>query len=680
MLVVGDNTNEAGDQVDKTTSSYKVQDALKGKMEDYASIALSSINVLETVPKILKKFGEEVKSLVSLDATFQRLIYLDEESAKINKTLGLGAQKADEFRKLIIDTSAKYAELGLGLDQIGKDYIALSNVFNTNISVSDETLTELAATTLVTGQKGDALAKAFRQVGVDVAGIAPRMMDVTEAAKQAGVSVGSVASGVVANISKLNLYNFEGGVKGLAKMSAQASRLGIDMKSIFTLTEKVFNPEGAIEVAAAMQRLGVATGALVDPLRLMDLSQNDPAELQNQIVNMTKDFVRFNKDLGEFQILPGEKRRLREIAQALGMTSDELAGMALNASNLDYKMKQIKFAPGTSKEDREMIATLAQINKDGIAEVKVKEIDKKTGEWTGEYEMVNAAELNETQLKELKESQKLQGATMEEIAIKQQGELEGLNNKVGAIKTAVAFGVTRTSAAQGLYKMGTTGVKNALFADETNPDGVVPKSFRDAENVGKAMQSALEAVNPEFVNLKRNINDVNKVTEISAKIGQSAIDLLTKMGESASDLLTNLDITKLKSLGGDVLTKIMGTSVNGTNVGGGGTNSSTVNSSVNSNITNTSLSNSNSVNSSLNNTDNLNAPKPQELNLNEKVTVDVNVNLDPAAKDQALTYLINQELTKFFSNDGGNKNIAFVLNEIAKQKTQNNLVQSNVPQ
>ena len=668
----GDNTNEAdGDDAKIVSRGTAIDKDLQGHMETYAATALSSINILETVPKILTRLGTELKNLVSLEATLTRLIYLDEESAKINKTLGLGAQKADEFRKLIIDTSAKYAELGLGLDQIGKDYIALSNVFNTNISISDETLTELAATTLVTGQKGDVLAKAFRQVGVDVAGIAPRMMEVTEAAKQAGVSVGSVSAGVVANISKLNLYNFEGGVKGLAKMSAQASRLGIDMKSIFTLTEKVFNPDGAIEVAAAMQRLGVATGALVDPLRLMDLSQNDPAELQNQIVNMTKDFVRFNKDLGEFQILPGEKRRLREIADALGMTSDELAGMALNASNLEYKMKQIKFAPGTSKEDREMIATLAQINKDGIAEVKVKEIDKKTGEWTGEYEMVNAAELNETQLKELKESQELKGATMEEIAIKQQGELEGLNNKVGAIKTAIAFGVTRTSAAQGLYSAGTTGLKNALFQDENNPNGIIPKSARDAENVGKAMQAALEVVNPLFKTLKTNINDINEVTKISAKIGQSAIDFFK-----------DFDLDKLTGLGTKVLNKVMGTSTNVANVGGGGTNSSIVNSSV-SNTTNASLSNSNSVNSSLNNssilnTDNSNALKPQEVTLNEKVDVNVNVTLDPALKDQALKSLMDMALTKYFGPEGGNENISYVLNEMAKQKTQNNLVQSNV--
>lgn len=676
MFTNSDNENEADGESTKIVSRGATLDKdLQGHMETYATTALSSINILETVPKILTDLGTELKNLVSLEAALTRLIYLDEESAKINKTLGLGAQKADEFRKLIIDTSAKYAELGLGLDQIGKDYLALSNVFNTNISISDETLTELAATTLVTGQKGDVLAKAFRQVGVDVAGIAPRMMEVTEAAKQAGVSVGSVSAGVVANISKLNLYNFEGGVKGLAKMSAQASRLGIDMKSIFTLTEKVFNPDGAIEVAAAMQRLGVATGALVDPLRLMDLSQNDPAELQNQIVNMTKDFVRFNKDLGEFQILPGEKRRLREIADALGMTADELAGMALNASNLEYKMKQIKFAPGTSKEDREMIATLAQINKDGVAELKVKQYayDEKTGkeEWTGEYEMLDATKVTATQLKDLKESQELKGATMEEIAIKQQGELEGLNNKVGAIKTAIAFGVTRTSAAQGLYSAGTTGLKNALFQDENNPNGIIPKSARDAENVGKAMQAALEVVNPLFKTLKTNINDINEVTKISAKIGQSAIDFLK-----------DFDLDKLTGLGTKVLNKVMGTSTNVDNVGGGGTNSSIVNSSV-SNTTNASLSNSNSVNSSLNNssilnTDNSNALKPQEVTLNEKVDVNVNVTLDPALKDQALKSLMDMALTKYFGPEGGNENISYVLNEMAKQKTQNNLVQSNV--
>ena len=144
------------------------------------------------------------------------------------------------------------------------------------------------------------------------------MTEVAQIAREAGVSVAAVSEGVVQNLDKMNIYNFENGTKGLAKMAAQASRLGIDMDKIFGVVDKVFNPEGAIEMAAAMQRLGVSTSALLDPLRLMDLSQNDPTELQNQIVNMTKDFVRFNEELGQFEIMPGEKRRLNEIGKELG--------------------------------------------------------------------------------------------------------------------------------------------------------------------------------------------------------------------------------------------------------------------------------------------------------------------------------------------------------------------------
>ena len=63
-----DQENEVtGEQVDKTTPSYKVQDALKGKMEEYVSLALSSVNVLDTGTKILKQLGTELKNLISLE-------------------------------------------------------------------------------------------------------------------------------------------------------------------------------------------------------------------------------------------------------------------------------------------------------------------------------------------------------------------------------------------------------------------------------------------------------------------------------------------------------------------------------------------------------------------------------------------------------------------------------------
>jgi hypothetical protein len=93
----------------------------------------------------------------------------------------------------------------------------------------------------------------------------------------------------------MNLYNFEGGIKGLAKMAATSERLGLSMQTVFNQADKIMNPEGAIEMSAALQRLGVTSSGLLDPLRAMDLAQNDPEQLQKEMVNLGKEFTRFNE-------------------------------------------------------------------------------------------------------------------------------------------------------------------------------------------------------------------------------------------------------------------------------------------------------------------------------------------------------------------------------------------------
>jgi ABC-type enterochelin transport system substrate-binding protein len=47
------------------------------------------------------------------------------------------------------------------------------------------------------------------------------MKEVTDYAKSVGVSVQAVSKGVVGNLDKMNMYNFEGGINGLTKMAAQ---------------------------------------------------------------------------------------------------------------------------------------------------------------------------------------------------------------------------------------------------------------------------------------------------------------------------------------------------------------------------------------------------------------------------------------------------------------------------
>jgi hypothetical protein len=622
--------------------------------------AKNGINVFKTAGELLGSIGTELNNIFSIESNWERLKLLDKQSAEINQALGLGTKKAGEFKQLLADSFPKFAELGLDISEVQKQYVSLSEVFGSNISITDERMAELAATAKVTGVSAKDLASSFRSVGGNLSNVADKMMVVTKVAKESGVIVRDVADKVTKNIGQMNMYNFDGGIKGLAKMSSQASKLGIDMGSIFKLTEKVFNPEGAIETAAALQRLGVQTSALTDPLKLMDLSANDPTELQNQIVKMSKDFVSFNKNLGEFQIMPGEKRRLREVADALGMTSDELAKMSLNASNLDYKMKQIKFAPGTSKEDREMIASMAQINKKGMAEVKVKQMKEVDGKqvFTGEYEMVEVGKLTTDQLKLLKESQELQGASMETIAIDQLSELASLNAKMSEFLTATRFGAPSGDAMQGLYSTATTGTRKAVFTEYDNTGtGIISKESRETENTRDFVNKMTNQVDDIFSAVKKKISEVKSMADVETLFTEAATSLGNKFTE-----LKNTDIL-------DELTKFMNKkNIKSSMISGSNTPNSS-NTSIN--TSNSAVSSSNIINNPSTTPASVAQNKPLDSNVNLSNKVDVNVTMDPLIRNEALTTLMSDAIRKYYEDPSKMAEFIKKINDI---QTNNNLI------
>jgi hypothetical protein len=428
-----------------------------------------------------------VSSKVGFEAVLNATRQLDTESANLVKALGVGSQRSIGLTNLISETIPKVVGMGMEATDVAKIYEDIIGTFNTNIMLSDENITELGATTKVTGVSTKELAEAFRGVGMSIDSVGETMLDVTQIANKAGVTVSSVSAGVVKNMDKMNLYNFQGGVEGLAKMSVQASRLGIDMEKVFSVVDQVFNPEGAIELAASLQRLGVQTSEMLDPLRLMDLAQNDPAELQNQIVGMTKQFTRFNEETGSFEILPGAKRQMAEIGKELGMTGGEFQKMALNAANFDSKLKQIKFSPDVKEEDREFIATMSKINEKGESIVKVALKDEK-GEFTGEYDTVMASNLTTDQIKAMKEEQELRGATMETIAFDQLSEQKKTNATIDELVTTLQQGFATTTQIQGLYKGGLKLAREGTSAVQEKV-GTVKDVRQTPDEINKLLKS-----------------------------------------------------------------------------------------------------------------------------------------------------------------------------------------------
>jgi hypothetical protein len=438
----------------------------------------------------------------ALEAIPTAVADLDAKSSVLINALGVGSGRGAELTQTLASTIPKYLELGLKSNQVLEDQKKLITALNVNLRLTDDQLVKLAATSMVTGQEAGVMAKSFMDVGVPLSMVGQRMEEVAKIANQAGVTVSAVSAGVVKNLDKMNIYNFEGGVKGLARMAAQASRLGIDMDKIFAVTDKVFNPEGAIEMAAGLQRLGVASSELLDPLRLMDLSQNDPEELQNQIVNLGKEFTVFNKQTNSFEILPGAKRRMQEIGKELGMTGGEFQKMTLNAANFDMKLKSIKFATGVKDEDKELIATMAQISDKGVAEIKVRQMvtDKEGKEtWTGKYEVKDVDKLTSKDIEALKAEEMLQGATMEEIAHDQLSELVKLNGAIDRLGGGIAYGVAGSKTVQDKFKGGASEATKMVNkgTEYINPD-----------TIGETLDDTMKSIMVYFDGLNLNMSTI----------------------------------------------------------------------------------------------------------------------------------------------------------------------------
>jgi hypothetical protein len=276
----------------------------------------------------------------------------------------------------------------------------------------------------------------------------------------------------------MNKYNFADGVVGLAKMAAQASMLRFDMADTFSFAEKVMNPEQAINMAAGLQRLGLAVGQLGDPFALMNDAINDPGALQDSLIKATKQFVQFDDKTKSFKINPQGMLTLREMAAETGISYDNLAKSALAAVDLDKRLSFINPALNFDKpEDKELLANMATMGEGGEYIVQLKN-DK-----TGEVDKIKLSEITNEELKALRKQQDEKPKTLEEIQISQLDVLKNIQAAIEGTAAKGTYGVAGASVIRGNI-VGAERITNALT---NSVDKNVPESAAITEKINVAV-------------------------------------------------------------------------------------------------------------------------------------------------------------------------------------------------
>jgi len=336
----------------------------KGKIDE-------SVNELNSkLSSVAKDIGEAIRSNFNASSFSKIIIDLDNQATTIAKSFGQGREQIDNIKKGLADAVFEAKQMGKTMQDVLDLQQSVTSSIGRNVLLTTESLKGLFAAADVSGQGIDTILNKFKDVGISTYQASQGIQTVVDKSREIGVSAVAVSSQVLQNTEMMNKYTFQGGVEGLAKMAAQAINMRINISDVANTISKAFNPESAIEMAASLQRLGVAQSDLLDPLRLMNLAQNDPAELQNQIAEMSKQFVTLNEK-GQFEILPGAKRQLMEVEDKLGMSQGTLAKMALSSAELDTKLSKIKFPDTFTEEQKKMIANMSEMGPGGEFKLKV---------------------------------------------------------------------------------------------------------------------------------------------------------------------------------------------------------------------------------------------------------------------------------------------------------------------
>jgi len=463
------------------------------------------------------------------------LIALDKESADLSKNFLLGRTRINEFKGVIADTAPVVRELGGDIGDINSMIKETGEALGRNVLFTPEVYGKIFAITDLLGTTSGTLAKNFSNAGISVAKVGGDIETSLNYIKSIGMDAKSIMGQVVNNTELLNRFNFKEGVLGFSKMAATATLLKTDMATIQSFAEKVFNVEGAVDTAAAFQRLGVFMGDLADPFSLMNSSLNNPEGLIKSIAKAGERFTEFNAETGRVEINPSAMGMFNELAAASGIGADKLKQMAISLREFNERASQINFKFDLSEEQQMLIANLAFLDKNGEYVVNIK--DQKTGEMIAQ----KVSELTEEQISKLKELSDEKPKTMEEIAKESMSITDTIKNDVQAIKYKILFGVAGTPAlleaqesVRGEIGMGYDYIREII------PDMKTTRKF--LTNIGTDIintyknsgnfEDSLKKILSNFPNFGDLFTQMNKAAEKSGYNDSFTKDMLDKLSSA----------------------------------------------------------------------------------------------------------------------------------------------------
>ena len=530
---------------DKTTTNTNTEDGIIAKAikasadtDQYASVnSNTSIEKFaELYTKAKSEGGNPIEKFFSgLQgvAGDQTETYAKEQVymlRQMNAEMGLTGKFSQDFRDSLNETIPALQGMGLGVSDIvehTKEMVDNSGKF---AFISTESQIKAAEIATAFGMSMKELAgsyKSFEDVGIGAVGAAEAIGDAGKESLELGLQSQTTIKGLQDNVDKLNQFGFQKGIRGLEEMVRKSTEFRMSVDSVFQVADKVFSPEGALEMAANLQVVGGAMGALNNPLEMMYMATNNVEGLQDAIFKSTESLATFNNETGRFEVVGVNLRKAKDMADATGISLSELTKGAIAGNERMQAMNDMS-GIDVPEETKRFLTNISQM-KDGEMTIAIEnpELQKKLGQ--SEFKV---SEMTDTVAQELMKYQKeFKAMSPEDIVRQQANAVQNLMKDVNYI-----LGIMRIQGAE----TGDAAVK-ALFGMDSKDMGTMLSNQGDkgSDFAGAFIKDKMEGVraildqaNESANKIKESQQEQNKSMESQSNTTQ-AQTITIKSGDSA---------------------------------------------------------------------------------------------------------------------------------------------------
>jgi hypothetical protein len=333
------NNSSGGNSIASADMKSTVTDIIAGAtLQQYAP---EDTNILK---ELAQNYKPPTDGGSTAGAVFSSLIktamsgigdYVKEQSyllTFVNKELGLAGELSQKFRESVTRAQPDLKRMGIPFKEMSDSVGKLIEDTGRFALVGTDMLVRAGEIAGAYGMKMSEVVGAyddFEKVGIGAAQAQESIADAGKRSLEVGIQSRQTIQGMIENVGKLNEYGFQQGVEGLEKMVRRSTEIRMSLSETFKVADKVFSPEGALELSAELGVLGAAFGDFNDPLRLMYMATNEVEGLQGALEGVAGNLATYNMETGGFEVTGANLRQAREIAGKLGIDMAELTQSAI---------------------------------------------------------------------------------------------------------------------------------------------------------------------------------------------------------------------------------------------------------------------------------------------------------------------------------------------------------------